>query len=893
MFIASLFRPRRQLAFFLFALSAASAIPNGRRPDSSACKLPAVPDAHYSEGHGVKFDCAPSFGTMRAKMIFVDFPNAIDSGSPPPLDRNEIPAAVEWFRNSSFGSLNLQVDFDGSRYYRMPRPSTSYRFERNLTAATHQKYMDHALDAWLANTNVTVPHVTSTNGPLVDVLYIVPTRKASAITLTTTSSIPVHTTRGHYVARKGVTLGHQDLGFWGPKLLNHETGHAMCLPDLYPLPVGYTQKYVGNWDLMANAGGHSPDLFAWHKWKLGWLLDSEVDCISDPGSSTHTLSPVEIIGGGAHTKAVVVRHNSTTAFVVEVRSDLGNNHGAYSKGVLLYIVATDVETGKGPIRVLDANPGLGGERSRRETFTDEFQRTLLPGQARSEAEQSASEEATKLSGKNKIAMATQTSTTTAYQLEQLPKGSADRAGGTTLRQARSAHHEVDPSDSDLDPVLEASRIADSTVPDGGYGWVVISACAIVGWWFSGVNYSWGVMQGALVERGVGSASVLSFCGALSPALMASLAIINARVVRSLGTRKLALMGIFFVGMSQIGASFVTHSTVGLFFLPGALLGLGMSFCFMAVTVTPAQYFSRKRGLANGIVYAGGGFGAAVLSIATNAMIERYGVEWAFRIIGIVCFSTGFPAAYMIKERIPIQTSGFIDWKLFRQGSFNIIFVAGAIGVFPLLVPPFFIPLYARSMGLSTSTGAALLAGYNFSSAIGRIISGHLCDILGPLNTLFAFLAINSLTMIALWPASTTLAPLAVFAVMNGLTNGGFFASMPTCIGNIFGSARVSTAMGMIVTGWVGGYLFGSPIAGYLLDAYGGADEGLKAYRPAMFYAGSVSLVATSLILLMRLRINKKPWAKRQCRSKIANLSLSKGLLHATGGPAWLMLYRAP
>ncbi|EEY23760.1 secreted protein [Verticillium alfalfae VaMs.102] len=320
MFIASLFRPRRQLAFFLFALSAASAIPDDRRPDSSACKLPAVPDAHYSEGQEVKFDCAPSFGTMRAKMIFVDFPDAIDSGIPPPLDRNEIPAAVEWFRTSSFGSLNLQVDFDGSWCYRMPRPSTSYRFE-----------------------------------------HIVPTRKASAITLTTTSSIPVHTTRGHYVARKGVTLGHQDLEFWGPKLVNHETGHAMCLPDLYPLPVGYTQKYVGNWDLMANAGGHSPDLFAWHKWKLGWLLDSEVNCIISFGSSTHILSPVEIIGGGAH-KAVVVRHNSTTAFMVEVRSDLRNNHGAYSKGVLLYMVATDVETGKGPVRVLDANPGLGGER---------------------------------------------------------------------------------------------------------------------------------------------------------------------------------------------------------------------------------------------------------------------------------------------------------------------------------------------------------------------------------------------------------------------------------------------------------------------------------------------------------------------------------------------------
>jgi hypothetical protein len=54
---------------------------------------------------------------------------------------------------------------------------------------------------------------------------------------------------------------------------------------------------------------------------------------------------------------------------------------------------------------------------------------------------------------------------------------------------------------------------------------------------------------------------------------------------------------------------------------------------------------------------------------------------------------------------------------------------------------------------------------------------------------------------------------------------------------------------------------GSPIAGYLLEAYGGADEGLHAYRPAMFYAGSVSLVATALVAILRLRISKKPLAK--------------------------------
>lgn len=136
----------------------------------------------------------------------------------------------------------------------------------------------------------------------------------------------------------------------------------------------------------------------------------------------------------------------------------------------------------------------------------------------------------------------------------------------------------------------------------------------------------------------------------------------------------------------------------------------------------------------------------------------------------------------------------------------LIFAVGAIGTFPLFVPPFFIPLYSRSMRLSSSTGAGLLAGFNFASAVGRIICGHFCDVFGPLNTLMVSLMLTAISMLTLWPASTSLAPLAVFVVVNGASNGGFFATMPTVVSNTFGSARVSIAMGMIVTGWVGGYL---------------------------------------------------------------------------------------
>ena len=49
---------------------------------------------------------------------------------------------------------------------------------------------------------------------------------------------------------------------------------------------------------------------------------------------------------------------------------------------------------------------------------------------------------------------------------------------------------------------------------------------------------------------------------------------------------------------------------------------------------------------------------------------------------------------------------------------------------------------------------------------------------------------------------------------------------------------------------------GAPIAGYLLNAYGGENSTLQAYHPAMFYAGSLALGAAGLVAIVRLKINR-------------------------------------
>ena len=86
-----------------------------------------------------------------------------------------------------------------------------------------------------------------------------------------------------------------------------------------------------------------------------------------------------------------------------------------------------------------------------------------------------------------------------------------------------------------------------------------------------------------------------------------------------------------------------------------------SLQFMVVSTVPAQYFNKKRGIANGIVYAGGGFGGASLSFAMEALLQKLGPEWTFRIIGLVTLATGLPAAWMIKERAPLTNATFIEW----------------------------------------------------------------------------------------------------------------------------------------------------------------------------------------------------------------------------------------
>lgn len=198
-----------------------------------------------------------------------------------------------------------------------------------------------------------------------------------------------------------------------------------------------------------------------------------------------------------------------------------------------------------------------------------------------------------------------------------------------------------------DEVPEDALYSVSAIPDGGYGWIVVASAFLLTFCHNGIINCWGVLQAALLDSTLSHVppSTLAYVGGIALMGTALYGLLAVRMMRWVGSRATTLTGVVFMGMSLIGASFCTSNLAGLFGTAGFLAGLGMAMIYAVVNALPVQYFSARLGLANGIIKLGGGVGGSVMAIVQQAMYERVGIAWTFRIQGLMLVADMY-MAYM-------------------------------------------------------------------------------------------------------------------------------------------------------------------------------------------------------------------------------------------------------
>jgi MFS family permease len=306
------------------------------------------------------------------------------------------------------------------------------------------------------------------------------------------------------------------------------------------------------------------------------------------------------------------------------------------------------------------------------------------------------------------------------------------------------------------------------------------------------------------------------------------------------TRVSAFFG-FIVGLGLVLTSRITELWQ-LYVTYGLVLGTGIGMYYTIGVATTARWFTKHRGLALGIMTAGGGLGIFLMPVAER-LIAALGWSTAYFVLGMVTWIITIPGALFLR-RAPVERQ--------RQGygvnesllSFDISHVTGAkhttletglsmkeaahckplwmlfsvylLFNFCLQMVMVHLVNYATDIGIASLIAATFISIIGVGSFLGRLLMGTASDRIGGNNALLISCTIMVTTLVFLIFTGEVWM-FYLFAIVFGFAYGGIVVQMPSLIGYFFGLRAVAALVGVVVFGSTIGGALGSWVAGQVFD----------------------------------------------------------------------------
>lgn len=296
-----------------------------------------------------------------------------------------------------------------------------------------------------------------------------------------------------------------------------------------------------------------------------------------------------------------------------------------------------------------------------------------------------------------------------------------------------------------------------------------------------------------------------------------------------GSRKTLVLGgvLLAAGLAFSGT---VSSLWQLYLWVGVVTALGLGLMGMVPHVAIiAREFSKRRGLAMGLAWAGGGLGIAALLPVAQLLVDVWGWRLAYVGMGVLAFVlVVLPSGLLMPRDKPVPpktaeqpTATAGEWTVreaLLSTTFWLLFVSRIVASMGNQIITNHQIAHAVDIGYPAFFAAAVLGLMGVFSIFGRVLFGFLTDVLSHQMVYTLVQAVSSVGILALvWADSPTYPAvlLYIYAACYGLGQGSRALVLSAIsadvflgrnFGAIYGYFTMSIGIGGAVGIWLGGFL---------------------------------------------------------------------------------------
>lgn len=446
--------------------------------------------------------------------------------------------------------------------------------------------------------------------------------------------------------------------------------------------------------------------------------------------------------------------------------------------------------------------------------------------------------------------------------------------------------------SELPQTHAAVAATGAAAPDGGWGWVVLTATILVLALTLAFPSCVGIFYTDLQNEFHATNSETSWVPSIMTSVLHAGGPFCSVLVERFGCRATVMLGGVLSGVGMAASSFA-QSIVELYITTGVITGLGFCFSFQPAVTILGHYFVRRRAFANAMSSTGTALGLCVLPVLGSYLHIEYGWRGSFLVLGAVllnccvCGSVMRPLQpprprgppLMKHRRLSLEekdkkTKGLLrivtnyvlsavkKHMAFDQFCNNPRYCVYSIGItwmmLGFVVPLIYLVPYATAHDMEPSNAAMLLSILGIVNIVVRPPIGIIFSMpwfKGRHIYVFASaLLVNGLSN-SICCIGPTFPVLVSYVVMYGLSMSVVGSLMFTVLMDIVPMSRFPSALGLLAIMESITLLIGPPLAGILVDRS-------RQYSPVFFACSAV--VASSAVFLMASfyyldkRENKRP-----------------------------------